>query len=121
MTDFLTLTNGIPNSVANAAQDSINGDIESPKDRTYTLILKATKSYTVNSITTKLASGTLTAAVKIDGVDVTGLSSISVTSTELDSVATGANSISVGNTLTIVVSSSATPVDMLFTLNLTEV
>lgn len=94
----------------------ISGQVESPNNKTYTLDLYSIEARIIDSITLKTVSGTLTAAVRIDGVAITGLSSISVSSTETTALATALNNMAIGQTLDLVVSGITSPVDLVFTL-----
>ncbi len=100
--------------------DSINGFLEAPTDKIFTLDEKAVFAYTINSITTKLVSGTVTVAVKINGTNVTGLSAISATSVQATTTASAANSVVAGDRVTLVTSSGSSPVDLAFTLKYTR-
>ena len=62
--------------------------------------------------------GLCTAKVQIDAVDVTSLTAISVSSTETTATATGANSVSVGETVTLVVSANSSCLDMAFSMEI---
>jgi hypothetical protein len=75
---------------------------------TYVLDPKASFPYTINSLVIDSLNNTGTVAVKIAGVDVTGLSAVSVTTTLSDTNASAANSVAVGNEVTLVFSSIAT-------------
>jgi hypothetical protein len=84
---------------------------------TYPLDTYAAFGYTVTEVyQIQTSSGTVTAALKINGTAITGLSSISVTSTAQNVAATGANTVSVGNALSLVFSSASTPLNIQFTL-----
>jgi len=62
---------------------------------------------TINSVQNIYTSaGTVTVAIKINGTNVTGLSAISVTSSSQDVNATAANTVAVGDEVTIVMSSA---------------
>jgi hypothetical protein len=102
------------------AVDVIPGHIETAADTTYYLDQYAMYAYTINEIRIISASGTVTAAVKIDGSNVTGISAVSVSSAEATGTATAANSVSVGNTVTLVLSSNAAALDVRFTLKITR-
>jgi hypothetical protein len=91
--------------------ESITGMIESPTNKSYILDQYAPFAYTINSLVVKLVSGTCTAKIQIDGVDVTGISSVSCTSGETTATASAANTVAIGNTITLVISSISTPVD----------
>jgi hypothetical protein len=75
---------------------------------TYNLDLYAVFGYTINTV------------YQINGVNITGLSSISVDSTPQNVTATGANTVSVGDTLSLVFSSASSPENIQFTLAATR-
>jgi hypothetical protein len=84
---------------------------------TYPLDTYAAFGYKVTEVKQiQTSSGSVTAAIKINGTSITGLSSISVSSTPQNVSATGANTVSVGNALSLVFSSSSFPVNIQFTL-----
>jgi hypothetical protein len=84
---------------------------------TYPLDTYAAFGYTVTDVKQiQTSSGTVTAALKINGTAITGLSSISVTSTPQNVAATGANVLSAGDALSLVFSSLSSPVNIQFTL-----
>lgn len=98
----------------------LNGMLESPTDKTYVLVQKAAYAFTINTLDIVTASGTTTAAVKINGTSVTGISAVSVSSTPATGTATAANSVSAGDKVTLVLSSSSSPADLSFTLKYTR-
>ena len=100
--------------------DSINALIINPIDRTYVLDSYAPGSYTINSIGYQCSTGTCTLASQIDGVNVTSLSGLSVSSTPGTASASGANSVSAGNRVTAVVTSSSVIQDLEFSLKITR-
>lgn len=87
----------------------IVGSLLSPVNGTYTLDLTATEGFTINTLYTQLSSGTLTLAVQINGTNVTGLSAVAVTTTLTTSTATAANTVAIGQKVTLVVSSASSP------------
>lgn len=102
------------------AVDFISGHIETAANKSYVLDLYAAYAYTINELKIVSASGTVTAAVKIDGTNVTGISSVSVSSSEATGTASAANSVSVGNTVTLVFTSNSSALDVAFTLKITR-
>jgi hypothetical protein len=100
--------------------DSISGDIETADDKTYVLDQYAAYAYTINNLYIKSSSGTCTAKLTIDGSDVTGISSVSVSSSEASAEATAANAVSVGNTVALVISSNSSAEDVSFTVKITR-
>ena len=88
---------------------------------TYDIDTYAAFGYTItNAYQIQTSSGTVTAAIKINGTSVTGLSSISVTSTPQNVTATAANVVAVGNKVQIVFSSAVSPVNINITLAATR-
>lgn len=75
--------------------------------KTYTIDLYAEFSYTINEIKIISASGTCSAALQINGTNITGISSVSVSSTIATGTATGANSVASGNKVTLVLTSNS--------------
>lgn len=104
-----TGTTGATIPLNNAWVDNINLEDSSSgiTAQTYTLDLYPAFGYTINQLAIKSGSGTATAAVQINGTNVTSLSAISVTSTVSVTSATGANTVSAGasNVVTLVISS----------------
>jgi hypothetical protein len=88
---------------------------------TYPLDTYAPFGYTVTNVyQIQTSSGTVTASLKINGTNITGLGSISVSSTPQNVTATAANVVSIGNALSLVLSSPSSPVNLQFTLAATR-
>lgn len=100
--------------------EALPGMIEAPEDKTYVLDQSAAYAYTINTLIIATVSGTTSAAVKINGTNVTGISAVSVSSTPATGTGSAANSVSIGDKVTLVLSSSSTPVDLSFTLKVTR-
>jgi hypothetical protein len=100
--------------------ETISGHIETVANKTYVLDLKAPYAYTVNQLAAKTASGTCTAKLTIDGVDVTGITALAVSSSEDFDDASGANSVAAGATLALVLSSNSSGLDLSFTVKVTR-
>lgn len=66
-------------------------------------------------------SGSITMTVEVSGTPVTGLTSLSVTSTPQDVTASGANTINVGDAVTLVFTSNSSAFNLRFTLTLSRV
>jgi hypothetical protein len=91
--------------------------IQGATNKTYPLISKKIYPGTVNGVYgIKTGSGTCTVAFQINGVNITGLSAVSVTTTAQDVTASALNTMAAGDRLTIVVSSASSPVDLEGTL-----
>ena len=87
----------------------------------YPLDTYAAFAYTVTNVfQIQTSSGTVTAALQINGADITGLGSISVSSTPQNVSATGANAVAIGDTLSLVFSSDALSENIQFTLAATR-
>lgn len=99
--------------------DGYSGFIEVPASKTYTIDEYAATAGTINSLAIKLASGTCTVAVKINGTNVTGLSAVAVTSTQSVTAATAANTFTAGQRITMVVTVPSAAADLAFTLKAT--
>lgn len=89
-------------------------------DRTYTIEASAKYNYNIQNLTVGVASGSFTLDLQINGVSVTGLNAVSVTSTLATSTATGANSVIIGDRVTFVATASSTPIDLELTLGFTR-
>jgi hypothetical protein len=88
---------------------------------TYDIDTYAAFAYTISELyQIQTSSGTVTAAVKISGTAVTGLGSVSVSSTPQNVAATGANSVSVGDRVQLVFSSNSGATNILATLAATR-
>lgn len=98
--------------------DQIMGMIENPAAKTYTIDLNGKFAYDVEELTIQLSAGTITAALKIDGTAITGISAAAVTTTEQTFSATAANSLAVGQTLTLVTTADSTTGDLFFTVKI---
>lgn len=107
-----TLITGIPFSAISTAAVG-NGTVY--------LGAKMPFSGTINSLLgAQTTSGTITAAIKINGTNVTGLSAVSVTSTPGDTSASGANTFSIGDVITLVTSSASSDLGLSFLLKITR-
>lgn len=100
--------------------EQLTGHIETAENKTYVLDQSAAYAYTINTLIIKSASGAVTAKLTIDGVDVTGISAVSVSSTEATGTASAANAVSVGNTVALVLSSNSSALDVAFTVKSTR-
>jgi hypothetical protein len=84
---------------------------------TYDIDTYAAFAYTVNNVyQIQTSSGTVTAALQINGTNITGLSSISVTSTPQNVTAIAANTVAIGDRVQLVFSSNAGATNVNFTL-----
>jgi len=74
------------------------------EEREYRLITKTRWPLDIQSLTLETDAGTLTAAVKIDGVAVTGLSAVSASTTETTTSASALRSVPEGANVTLAIS-----------------
>lgn len=88
---------------------------------TYTLELFAAYAYTINQLKIISASGTCTVAVKINGVDVTGISAVAVSSTIATGTATAANTVAIGDKITLVTTSNSALTNLQASLKTTRI
>ena len=89
------------------ALDDLSGTVITPEDGTIVLKQSAARGFTITSFVAQLAEGTCTVAIKINGVDVTGLSAVSVSGTESTTAATAANTVVAGDLVTMVLTNTA--------------
>lgn len=87
---------------------------------TYVLDPKATFPYTINGLVIDSLNNTGTVAIQINGVSVTGLSAVAVTTTLSDTNATAANSVVAGNAVTAVFTSISTTASFVGKLRVTR-
>lgn len=81
-----------------------------PVNGTFTILQYAPVAFTVNSLKqVRTTSGSLTLAIKINGTAMTGASAISVTTSPQDVNITAANTMAVGDIITIEISSASGP------------
>jgi hypothetical protein len=102
------------------AVEQVAALFEAPTDKTYTIVLAMKYGCTINELTTKTSNGTLTCAVKINGVAVTGLSAVAVTNSLLTSTATAANTVVAGDLIEMTTSASVAPTDYAWVLKWTR-
>ena len=95
--------------------------VNTPVDGTLVVEAKAAFAFTIAQVRgLKTSSGSLSLAVQVNGTNVTGLSGLSVTTSAQDASATAANAVSVGDRVTVVISSSSGPANLEFTLSATR-
>lgn len=105
--------------VPNTAVDATSGMIEVAKNKSYVLMYKTAFPGTILSLQVVCDSGgTVTAAVKINGTAVTGISAVSVSSTPATATATAANTYAAGATVEITLSANASAKNVRWTLTM---
>ena len=100
--------------------EQFTGDIIAPANYTYVIDQSASYAYTINTLIAQTSAGTITCAVDIGGTPVTGISALAVSSTPATGTATAANSVAVGNQVTLVCSSNSSGADLTFTMKVTR-
>ncbi len=98
---------------------SIDGFIETPTNKTYTIRLSwpglpSSPAGTLTLLVLKLVSGTLTAALNVNGTGVSGATAISVTSSF--SLTTISKAMTTDDLVTLVITSVSSPVDLAYSL-----
>jgi len=89
-----------------------------PTDRSYPVEQHAQVAYTIVESRHQTTAGSLTASVTINGTIVEGLDNVTVSGAQESATATSANSVSIGDKITLVVSGSSSPTDLQFALKL---
>jgi hypothetical protein len=111
----------IPSSTATFG---IQFSLDVGADGNYVLDQYASFAYTVNSVVHQCDSGTISCAVQIDGTGITGLTALSLTSSEsavISSSGTTANkTVDAGDTLRLVLSSNSSAMKVRVKLNCTR-
>lgn len=102
------------------SSDYLSGQIEAPQVKTYTFDEGAVDARTINTFKVVVASGSMTASIKINGVTVTGLSAMSITTAPTVFTATALNIVAPDDVITFVVTAVSAPTDMAFTLKYTK-
>lgn len=120
MTYLAGVTSAIQTQLDALKVQSYVGMIPVATDGTYPLDLYAAYAGTINTLKIITDSGTTTAAVKINGTNVTGISAVSVSSSIATGTASAANTFAVGDKITLVLSSGSSPVNLAFTLKYTR-
>lgn len=128
LADFPTVARTLLAQTTAAAQRStlsvdkfcVAAFIESPTAKTYTLLRRPGFAFTVNSMTHKTVSGTVTIAARIGGSVITGLSAVGATSTQTVTSASGANSVSTTDRLEVQLTSLSSPTDLSVTFDCTR-
>lgn len=100
--------------------ESYTGHIEAASNKTYILDFKAAFAGTIQSLRIGTVSGTCTVAVRINGIPVTGISAIAVSSSPATALATALNSFVEGQQIILVVTANSSATDMAFTLKYTR-
>jgi len=93
-----------------------------PANDTITLIAYSLYAFTINQLfALSTVSGTIVLTFKINGTDVTGLTSLTASSVAASPTATAANVVAVGDKITLVLSSNNSAADLEFVLKGTAI
>lgn len=87
---------------------------------TFSVLESSALLFNITKIHAKTASGTVTATVRINGVPVTGMNGLALTSTQLNANAAGANVVQVGDRVDIVLASNVNAVGLSISLTCTK-
>ena len=96
-------------------EDRIFGEIERPTVKEYTLEYFVSRPYVIKNLVIGTSSGTGSVSIQINGVDVSGLTNINVSSTRLNAAA-GNNLAALGSIITLLVLSVNNAVNLKFNL-----
>jgi len=88
---------------------------------TYTIELYANYAYTINELKIISGAGTCTAALKINGTDVTSISAVAVSTTIATATSSGANTVAVGDKITLVTTSNSGLSNLQLTIKTTRI
>lgn len=98
---------------------SISIYIATPANQTINLDSYAQYPYTISEWDNiQTSSGTLTAALQINGVNVTGISAVTVTSNAQNALASAASSVTIGSNLSLVISAASSPFNLQGTIKI---
>jgi hypothetical protein len=96
-------------------EDRILGEIERPIVKEYTLEYFVSRPYTIKNLVIGTSSGTATVSIQINGVNVSGLTNLTVSSTQLNATA-GNNLAALSSIITLRVISVNNAVNLKFNL-----
>jgi hypothetical protein len=115
---FSSATSGTVWRAISIQDYSIHGQIDSPVGGDYVLALRFNSRAVIESLSVQTAAGTLNCAVKIDGVAVTGISSVSASSEVAASTATDLNLIAENSKITLTLSVVSDVASLFFSLKI---
>jgi|GEM_PF-3433734 len=96
-------------------EDRIFGEIDRPTVKEYTLEYFVSRPYAIKNLVIGTSSGTASVSIQINGVNVSGLTNLTVTSTRLNAAA-GNNLADLGSIITLLVVSVNNAVNLKFNL-----
>ena len=95
---------------------SVNGDFSFVEDGTFTLELSSDRAKTLSTLVVQLDTGTCTVSIQKNGVNVTGMASLSVTTSLQTFTAVALNSIAVNDKITLIITSTVNASGLAFSL-----
>jgi hypothetical protein len=113
---FASATSGVLWVSMNVNENAIHGQIDTPLNDTYVLMLSASKRSVISAIYTQTDAGSLSASFEIGGVAVTGASAITATNTITTTTPSALNKIDSQQKLTMTLSSVADVGSLYFTI-----
>lgn len=105
---------------AGGLQEVISGQIELAADQDYVLDQDAAYAYRIISLVIQAGEGGCTVAVKIGSTPVTGISAVSVSTTEATANSSAARDVAVGDRVVMTISANSSAVRVSFTLKTTR-
>lgn len=118
VTDKLWMVVGLPAGPSTDVLEAFRRQVEVVANKTYVLDLKAPVPYRITSFVRRvMTSGSCTAKIQIDGVDVVGLAAMNCGVTEVEAFAASANNVAVGQTVTMIITGNAAALDLCICLN----
>jgi hypothetical protein len=100
----------------NLMTEDISGHIGDPEAINYNIVLDAKYPFTIEELTVKTSSGSCTATLKINGVNVTGIAAVSCTTTENTYTATANDVVALGDDVVLTLASLSSPDNLMFTI-----
>lgn len=117
---FDALDGAAATSTIDFTKGQIAGELAAPSNRSYTIELSAPFSYTITALYVQTGAGTATVAVQINGTNVTGLTGIAASTTLNGGSALSANTVTLSNKVTLVVSAVSGASELAFALRYTR-
>lgn len=108
------------NIIGGNPNESIDAFIESPANKDYTLVYEAKFAFDVAQMDIVTNSGMLEASLQINGVDITGMASLFVTSTNLNATPSGSASLVAGDELILSIANVASALDLQVSIEFTR-
>jgi hypothetical protein len=117
---FDALDGAAATSTVDYNKGQIAGEIGTPSNKTYTLELSAPFPYTITALYVQTSAGTATVAIQINGTNVTGLTGIAVSTSLNGGSALSANTVTLSNKVTMIVSAVSSAADLAYALRYTR-